>query len=207
MIEHHEPQRAAGGRSGAGLRAGLHDAGAPRARADATRDFVPSNYVPFQPAPPVIRQEVRRQPPVYWGFGGKRRPDAWAAVPGEREAVVRTATGSGKIRGSSAPSGGRGFDRRSPICFLTSRPIFSAAGSRAAVPISRSLARTVFSGLRLRPIQVAVHVVGERRHVGDAAWRAVPRRRAAPPARSSSSRPAPSRRRPCRRVTRARSRH
>jgi hypothetical protein len=48
-------------------------------------DFVPSNYVPFQPAAPVIRHEVEPAPPVYWGFGGKRRPDAWAPSPGERE--------------------------------------------------------------------------------------------------------------------------
>jgi hypothetical protein len=47
--------------------------------------FVPSNYVPFSPAPPVIRQDVEPSPPVYWGFGGKRRPDAWAPSPWERE--------------------------------------------------------------------------------------------------------------------------
>jgi hypothetical protein len=52
-----------------------------------TGDFAPSNYVPFQPAPPVIRQQVEPAPPVYWGFGGKRRPDAWAPSPGEREPV------------------------------------------------------------------------------------------------------------------------
>ena len=52
-----------------------------------TGDFAPSNYVPFQPAPPVIRQQVEPAPPVYWGFGGKRRPDAWAPSPGEREAL------------------------------------------------------------------------------------------------------------------------
>jgi hypothetical protein len=50
-----------------------------------TGDFAPSNYVPFQPAPPVIRQQVEPAAPVYWGFGGKRRPDAWAPSPGERE--------------------------------------------------------------------------------------------------------------------------
>ena len=50
-----------------------------------TGDFAPSNYVPFQPAPPVIRQQVEPAPPVYWGFGGKRRPDAWAPSPAERE--------------------------------------------------------------------------------------------------------------------------
>jgi hypothetical protein len=47
-------------------------------------DFLPTNYVPFQPAPPVIRQEPEPVAPVYWGFGGKRRPDAWAPSPGER---------------------------------------------------------------------------------------------------------------------------
>jgi hypothetical protein len=50
-----------------------------------TGDFVPSNYVPFQPAPPVIPQQVEPARPVYWGFGGKRRPDAWAPSPWERE--------------------------------------------------------------------------------------------------------------------------
>jgi hypothetical protein len=54
----------------------------PRVR---TGDFAPSNYVPFQPAPPVIRQEVEPTRPVYWGFGGKRRPDAWDPSPWERE--------------------------------------------------------------------------------------------------------------------------
>jgi hypothetical protein len=48
-------------------------------------DFAPSNYVPFQPAAPVIRQETTPAPPVYWGFGGKRRPDTWAPSPWERE--------------------------------------------------------------------------------------------------------------------------
>ena len=47
-------------------------------------DFVPSNYVPFSPAPAVIRQAPEPVAPVYWGFGGKRRPDAWAPSPGER---------------------------------------------------------------------------------------------------------------------------
>jgi len=50
-----------------------------------TVDFAPSNYVPFQPAPPVIRQETKPAPPVYWGFGGKRRPDTWDPSPWERE--------------------------------------------------------------------------------------------------------------------------
>jgi hypothetical protein len=55
-----------------------------RVRTDG--DFAPSNYVPFAPALPVIRQqETKPAPPVYWGFGGKRRPDTWDPSPWERE--------------------------------------------------------------------------------------------------------------------------
>ncbi len=39
---------------------------------------VESTYVPFQSGPPVVRpQVVEPARPVYWGFGGKLRPDAW----------------------------------------------------------------------------------------------------------------------------------
>lgn len=54
-----------------------------------TSDFTPTSYVPFQPARPVIPQQVEPAPPVYWGFGGKRRPDAWDPSPGEREPASR----------------------------------------------------------------------------------------------------------------------
>lgn len=41
-----------------------------------------STFVPFQfgppPAPPV---QEPKGPPVYWGFGGKLRPDAWQPDP------------------------------------------------------------------------------------------------------------------------------
>jgi hypothetical protein len=51
-----------------------------RSRHHATVDgtFDASNFVPFQTGPPPNRPE-QQQPrePVYWGWGGKLRPDAW----------------------------------------------------------------------------------------------------------------------------------
>jgi hypothetical protein len=43
----------------------------------------PSTFVPFQSGPPVVTPRPRPEPesPVYWGFGGKRRPDAWDPPP------------------------------------------------------------------------------------------------------------------------------
>jgi hypothetical protein len=46
-------------------------------RSDDGVDFRSSTYVPFQPAPPVGPRPQPAAPPVYWGFGGKLRPDAW----------------------------------------------------------------------------------------------------------------------------------
>jgi hypothetical protein len=44
-----------------------------------TSDTTYSTFVPFQSGPPAFsRPEPRPEPtPVYWGFGGKLRPDAW----------------------------------------------------------------------------------------------------------------------------------
>ena len=57
-----------------------------RSRHHATIDgtFDASNFVPFQTGPPPDRQ-IKPQPkePVYWGWGGKLRPDAWD--PGVRQ--------------------------------------------------------------------------------------------------------------------------
>jgi hypothetical protein len=37
-----------------------------------------STFVPFQSGPPAVRPPVKQPAePVYWGFGGKLRPDAW----------------------------------------------------------------------------------------------------------------------------------
>jgi hypothetical protein len=46
-------------------------------RADDGVDFRGSTYVPFQPAAPVGPRPQPAAQPVYWGFGGKLRPDAW----------------------------------------------------------------------------------------------------------------------------------
>jgi hypothetical protein len=43
-----------------------------------------SNFVPFQSGPPAHREEPRKAEPVYWGFGGKLRPDSWDPGPGAR---------------------------------------------------------------------------------------------------------------------------
>jgi hypothetical protein len=38
-----------------------------------------TTYVPFQSGPPAVRPTTPTpsSPPVYWGYGGKLRPDAW----------------------------------------------------------------------------------------------------------------------------------
>lgn len=41
------------------------------------RRHVESTYVPFQTGPPPREPQTPTSPPVYWGFGGKLRPDAW----------------------------------------------------------------------------------------------------------------------------------
>lgn len=50
----------------------------PRATVDAGYDA--TNFVPFQSGPPANRAP-RQAEPVYWGFGGKLRPDAWQPTP------------------------------------------------------------------------------------------------------------------------------
>ena len=42
-----------------------------------------SSFVPFQSGPPAARPVAPRPEPVYWGWGGKRRPDTWDPAPGE----------------------------------------------------------------------------------------------------------------------------
>lgn len=38
-------------------------------------------YVPVYIAVPTRPVEVKKEEPVYWGWGGKRRPDAWGETP------------------------------------------------------------------------------------------------------------------------------
>lgn len=40
-----------------------------------------STFVPFQSAPPLTTPRQEPAAPVYWGFGGKLRPDAWSPTP------------------------------------------------------------------------------------------------------------------------------
>ena len=47
-----------------------------RGRRDAAPPVV-ETYVPFQSGQPAARPVEEAKRPVYWGFGGKLRPDAW----------------------------------------------------------------------------------------------------------------------------------
>ena len=53
-------------------------------RTDGLVQPTESTFVPFQSGPPAVRPEPRREP-VYWGFGGKLRPDAWGQPAPDRE--------------------------------------------------------------------------------------------------------------------------
>lgn len=50
-------------------------------RRHARRTHVESTFVPFQSVPPLVQPvetpHQHEKHPVYWGFGGKLRPDAW----------------------------------------------------------------------------------------------------------------------------------
>ena len=64
---------------------------APFRRAHRTHvDTVPAapetRFVPFQQGPPTVQPIVEEpKQPVYWGFGGKRRPDTWPEPPRNSE--------------------------------------------------------------------------------------------------------------------------
>ena len=56
-------------------------------RRRVNRSVVESTFLPFQSGPPAVRPvDVHREKfePVYWGFGGKLRPDAWKPSGHER---------------------------------------------------------------------------------------------------------------------------
>jgi hypothetical protein len=62
-------------------------AGRPRSRHAGDASYgsrpVESTYVPFQSGQPAVRPSPQPQAPVYWGFGGKLRPDAWGQPPAD----------------------------------------------------------------------------------------------------------------------------
>ncbi|MGH9311152.1 MAG: hypothetical protein ACRD1U_17375, partial [Vicinamibacterales bacterium] len=74
VIDHHEPPREVVVPVPVYVAVSPHS----RHRADVHRQPAESNFVPFQFGLPPVRP-VAQQPkkPVYWGFGGKLRPDAW----------------------------------------------------------------------------------------------------------------------------------
>ena len=84
VIEHHEP-RVEQVVVPVPVYVPVHTTG-PRVhrRTDALVQPTESTFVPFQSGPPAVRPEPRREP-VYWGFGGKLRPDAWGQPAPERE--------------------------------------------------------------------------------------------------------------------------
>ena len=68
---------------------------APVQRRRRVQEPVESTYVPFQSGLPAQRPRVEspRPPPVYWGFGGKLRPDAWGPAEHKADAPKPEARG------------------------------------------------------------------------------------------------------------------
>lgn len=62
-----------------------------RADHDTTVTSSSSTFIPFQSGPPVERPVADQKPkqPVYWGFGGKLRSDAWEPAGHRREGEDR----------------------------------------------------------------------------------------------------------------------
>ena len=140
----------AGRGAGAGVRARLPDARPSAPRRATFTGIQESTFVPFQPGVAGEAAAGTKPEPVYWGFGGKLRPDAWGQ-PQDRDRKPSEDGDKDKDRGERSRR-----RRRSRPVALPGRVVprssssprgqsSSAAGSSAAVPISRSLART-FSG-------------------------------------------------------------
>lgn len=53
-----------------------------------TGTYDASAFLPFQSGPPAARP-VPKPEPVYWGWGGQRRPDTWDPAPGEVKPPAR----------------------------------------------------------------------------------------------------------------------
>ena len=149
--------------------------------------FAPSNYVPFQPAPPVIRQRVgrpRRSAEGVWQDAGptpgrpppqgaRALPDAWA----------------GRSRKCHQPRRTAAINEIAPA---TPRPIFAppAAGWRfnRQIALTRgSPSQDVAAGGPDRSSPRS----GTRRRIDVPRFRRFLRSRAGPSLRSSSSRPGP----------------
>jgi hypothetical protein len=56
-----------------------------RTHVDTVPAVPATRFVPFQQGPPTVWPTAEEpKQPVYWGFGGKRRPDTWAPPPEPR---------------------------------------------------------------------------------------------------------------------------
>jgi hypothetical protein len=74
VIEHHEPPREMMVPVPVYVAVSPHTRHSSRAHSQS----IQSTYVPFQSGLPAVRPVVQQpKEPVYWGFGGKLRPDAW----------------------------------------------------------------------------------------------------------------------------------
>jgi hypothetical protein len=65
---------------------------------------VESTYVPFQSGQPAVRPEPQAAP-VYWGFGGKLRPDAWGQRPADAGKPSAPPARDGKHRDNDGKPG------------------------------------------------------------------------------------------------------
>jgi hypothetical protein len=65
---------------------------------------VESTYVPFQSGQPAVRPEPQAAP-VYWGFGGKLRPDAWGQRPADANKPSDPPSRDGKPSDNDAKRG------------------------------------------------------------------------------------------------------
>ena len=65
---------------------------------------VESTYVPFQSGQPAVRPEPQSAP-VYWGFGGKLRPDAWGQRPADAAKPSDPPARDGKHRDNDGKPG------------------------------------------------------------------------------------------------------
>jgi hypothetical protein len=67
-------------------------------RVETARQRVETIYVPV--AVPVVTHPIPRRPPpepVYWGWGGKRRPDTWDPAPTSAKPPAKPPSGGGGV--------------------------------------------------------------------------------------------------------------
>jgi len=81
VIEHHDPQVQ---QVAVPVYVPVYPSRGRQYRRDEFTGIQQSTFVPLQPGVAVAPRQEQRSEPVYWGFGGKLRPDAWGQ-PQERD--------------------------------------------------------------------------------------------------------------------------